>query len=501
MTDTTNEQPSLSDAHQEDAHSETEKRDSSTEAAPDPTTRESVAPEEDGTAPSGAHSRHGQHLTGRNLNRLETNPTLVIVRRIAQAILYPLIVVGMCVLATYGSEWGVTTGPTGPVDSFRDFFDPLYASAILSDNRFLLNVLLWAVIFLILVTLTNRFWVGMGLFGTLALVWMTANRIKVTLRHEPVLATDLRIAGGGQAGNVGSFIPPEERPLIWKTAALVAGVWICAVLVRLLLGKGRIVWFKKLGIHIGVRIIAFLVPLLGLVLFSAGLPTIGSPANQLARAMGDSPIMFDAVADAQQNGPLVSFLRLSSTSVVTRPKDYSQATMTRIEDKYRNAARSINKTRTAKMTDTTVIGVLSESFSDPTRVPGIRIDGGDPMPNIRALKGQTTSGLMLSSGYGGGTANLEYQELTGLSTAMFNSSTSSPYLQIVPHQKMAFSFNQLWNVADFGSTTPPSRRLPPSSPSDQSPSILIQVECTSVGPTSRRSSSSGTSTRSMARST
>jgi hypothetical protein len=128
--------------------------------------------------------------------------------------------------------------------------------------------------------------------------------------------------------------------------------------------------------------------------------------------------------------------------------------MKRIENKYSAAARTINAHRSTKMTNSTVIGVLSESFSDPTRVPGIRLDGGDPMPRIRALKSQTTSGLMLSSGYGGGTANLEYQELTGLSTTTFNSSAISPYLQLVPHQKTAFSFNQMWNIADDRSAIP-----------------------------------------------
>lgn len=47
------------------------------------------------------------------------------------------------------------------------------------------------------------------------------------------------------------------------------------------------------------------------------------------------------------------------------------------------------------MTDNTVIMMLSETFSDPTRVPGVSFSE-DPIPNIRQIKTQTTSGLMLS---------------------------------------------------------------------------------------------------------
>lgn len=38
----------------------------------------------------------------------------------------------------------------------------------------------------------------------------------------------------------------------------------------------------------------------------------------------------------------------------------------------------------------------------------------NPIPNIQEIKNQTTSGLMKSDGYGGGTANMEFQTLTGL---------------------------------------------------------------------------------------
>ena len=78
-------------------------------------------------------------------------------------------------------------------------------------------------------------------------------------------------------------------------------------------------------------------------------------------------------------------------------------------------------------------------------MPGLKVNK-DSMPNIRKIKENTTSGYMLSSGYGGGTANLEYMGLTGMSMANFDSSLSSPYQQLVPGQHWTPTINQLWGA-------------------------------------------------------
>ena len=127
------------------------------------------------------------------------------------------------------------------------------------------------------------------------------------------------------------------------------------------------------------------------------------------------------------------------------PSDYSEATMKEVVKRYEAAAEKINASRTKNMTDSTVVYVLSESFSDPARVPGVKLNK-DAIPEVRAIKSGTTSGLMLSSGYGGGTANLEYMGLSGLSMANFDSSLTSPYQQLVPGQHWTPTINQMWGA-------------------------------------------------------
>ena len=109
-----------------------------------------------------------------------------------------------------------------------------------------------------------------------------------------------------------------------------------------------------------------------------------------------------------------------------KPENYNEETMAALAKRYKKSAKNTNGSRANNLTDNTVIMILSESFSDPTRVPGVELTE-DPMPNIRAIKDITTSGLMLSPAIGGGTANIEHQALTGLSLALFDDSMQSPY--------------------------------------------------------------------------
>ena len=72
-----------------------------------------------------------------------------------------------------------------------------------------------------------------------------------------------------------------------------------------------------------------------------------------------------------------------------------------------------------------IIVVMSESFWDPTLLPGTTITP-DPMPNVRAVR----SGSMFSPEFGGMTANVEFEALTGFSNA-FLPYGSIPYQQYV----------------------------------------------------------------------
>lgn len=132
---------------------------------------------------------------------------------------------------------------------------------------------------------------------------------------------------------------------------------------------GRMIRFDNKGLAAGIRLMVFLLPSLFFGLYCDQVSTVGSWANGFSKALGDTPSMWDSVYDAQRNGPLVSFTRQLNPTIMDEPSDYSEATMKEVVKRYEAAAEKINASRTKNMTDSTVVYVLSESFSDPARVP------------------------------------------------------------------------------------------------------------------------------------
>ena len=68
-----------------------------------------------------------------------------------------------------------------------------------------------------------------------------------------------------------------------------------------------------------------------------------------------------------------------------KPEGYSQEAIKNIVEKYTEEAQTINATRSNDISDQTVIYVLSESFSDPTRISNVNLTT-DPIPVIRSVK-------------------------------------------------------------------------------------------------------------------
>ena len=312
-----------------------------------------------------------------------------------------------------------------------------------------LNLILWGVLYVILLMLTNRFWVATPVFLAVTFIVAVIEHFKVSIRYEAILPSDLNFLKA-DAGNLMSFMPSGAQwTILIAVAAFAAFMALFVFLNRLDARHGKLFRGsdkRSRSVNAIARLLLILLPGLFFTLYSMQVSTVGSWAKGFATVMGDKPSMWDSVYDAQRNGPLVAFTRQLNPKVMVKPDDYSEETMKQVAARYEKAAKKINAKRSANMTDSTVIYVLSESFSDPSRVPGLKVNK-DSIPNIRKIKQNTTSGLMLSSGYGGGTANLEYMGLSGLSMANFDSSLTSPYQQLVPSEHWTPTINQMWGAS------------------------------------------------------
>ena len=322
-----------------------------------------------------------------------------------------------------------------------------FVSKMWTDGNFVfvLNVILVALLYLMLLMLFNRFWTASIVILAVGIIVAAIEHFKVELRYEAILPADLGFLGSN-TGNMLTFIPAGAHVTILVALGAFAVLLALILVLRHFDGrKGRMIRTDNLSLNLTSRLILLLLPILVFALYCIHVSTTDSLANKFSRALGDTPSMWDSVYDAQRNGPLVAFTRQLNPKIMDKPSNYSEETMKKVAARYQKEAETINASRTNNLTDSTVVYVLSESFSDPSRVPGLKTNK-DSMPNIRKIKAGTTSGLMLSSGYGGGTANLEYMGLSGLSMANFESSLSSPYQQLVPSQHWTPTINQLWGA-------------------------------------------------------
>ena len=363
-------------------------------------------------------------------------------------------------------QWGMYTEPTydksDEVDQTTKILNSVagqvtkFVSQIWLEQKyqFLLNFIGIGLIYLALVFVLNRFWIATVIFGAAMTAYGVANSIKTGLRNEPILPSDLSFVSNGNGGNLLSFIPKDQQALV--NGAITVLIWFsCACLLLFVLdGKRCFIhcsWkhpFSNAKNIIGTssRALAAILSIVLLVSYTWNLNIPGAWSYTLATNLGYKPVPWNTYEDAKSNGPATTFQSLVRVKAMDKPSGYSKKTMEEIAARYTKEANKINTSRANILTDSTVILILSESFSDPLRVPGISFDI-DPMPNIRTLKDVTTSGLMLSPGYGGGTANIEYQSLTGMNLANFNDQLISPYQQLVPSQKNVYTFNQIWNDA------------------------------------------------------
>lgn len=295
-----------------------------------------------------------------------------------------------------------------------------------NDTIFVKQSMLWLTTLLIFLTfkalqaLTNRYWLSLLVTGMSNIIWIIANIQKMNLRNEPILPSELAMID-----DLDSLLKMIDYHLLIYSGIAIVVVIVAIVVLEHRYRAQRLTWPWRIFWLI-LAVCAF-----G---SSAFWNHHGSRMQTIMAGLDDQPHFIHQAVGAKQNGPTVQFLNNVDITVMTRPYGYSKAAMERISREYNQTARQINATRTNQLKDQTIIFNLSESFANPDRVPGVTLKA-NPIPKIDHIKKQTTSGIMISSGYGGGTADMEYMSLTGFAMCNFAQTLSTPYTQLVPYLK------------------------------------------------------------------
>lgn len=142
-------------------------------------------------------------------------------------------------------------------------------------------------------------------------------------------------------------------------------------------------------------------------------------------------ITYSQTLNYSRNGVVSGILYNLKAPIIDELENYSKDRIQEIYDKYSKEAKSINSDRdNTGLDDVNIIYIMNETFSDAHRIDGIEIEGQDTLTNYREFLPNYKHGYSLSQAIGGGTANIEFEALTGISIEPLNGNTSIPYIHM-----------------------------------------------------------------------
>lgn len=287
---------------------------------------------------------------------------------------------------------------------------------------FLYNAFMIFVTFMIVYFFKRRLFVT-AVIATLWLAMGTANGVILSYRVTPFTGTDLTLILDALS-LIDTYISIEKILLIIVGAAI--------VLILIIYG-----WFKlpKHTAKIDYRKSAALMAFCILLLF--GFTKVNVSTRILATYFGNI-----AFAYKDYGFPYCFSMSVFATGI-NSPNDYSQAFMTKIKNTFTSNNDSIEAVnRVEEMPN--IIFLQLESFCDPELIKYLKFSD-DPIPNFRKLSEQYSSGFLTVPSIGAGTANTEFEVMTGMSLRYFGPG-EYPYktiLKTTPCESTAYSLKNL----------------------------------------------------------
>ncbi|WP_213523211.1 LTA synthase family protein [Paenibacillus sp. J31TS4] len=276
-------------------------------------------------------------------------------------------------------------------------------------NEFFLNYIFYFALFFLFISLIGRTRWSYWILSVFFLIVSLISGIKFKLLGLPLLPWDIVLSSEGTdvAQYLGDIVQFE----------MIAGLLLfllCSYVVvhRLPFLQSKFRWPERI----------FLFVLSGVLLASL---YSNKPLN-LKNAMNISTIPWDQAANYTQNGFLLSSLYNMDLIFIKEPEGYSKETIQQLIDGIQRKNVADNGVKP------NVIVMLSEAFWDPTQIKSIKFDK-DPLEYLHSLQKDFTHGTLLSPQFGGGTANVEYEVLSGHSNR-FLPQGSLAYIQYVNHR-------------------------------------------------------------------
>jgi phosphoglycerol transferase MdoB-like AlkP superfamily enzyme len=238
--------------------------------------------------------------------------------------------------------------------------------------------------------------IQVGMFSVLGFI----SRQKFIIKGSPLIPSDFSLV------KEAFEISARFKTVYLYVSVIALGILVLIVLLFRFIPKENFKLQQKAGVFIiSAAIIAAYYTRFGLIQKAFSLELINLSQNM----------------NYDENGMMLGFILNAEYLKIQEPNDYQESTINQIvKDSQQTYSTDINF-------KPNIIFVMSEAFWDPTLMKNISFNQ-DPIPYFHELEKSQTSGIMLSPVYGGGTANTEFEALTGFST-QFLPSGSIPYAQ------------------------------------------------------------------------
>lgn len=293
----------------------------------------------------------------------------------------------------------------------------------------LFQILILVLVYLLFYFAVNRYLLASILIIFSGIAVTVANHLKFLMRSEPLLLTDFTMIA--QLDLIFSFL---EMKFLILVLVIVTGLIIMYFFLRNRILTGKIFTSIKKRILLTVSVLAILGGIASFFVHVGQGDTVWN-FPVVSRISNTRNITFEGHAKrASYQSLMYVWFQQATKSVMLEVDGYSQDAIKEVVEKYQKRADEINKNRTQRIEDETVIFILNESLADPTRIDGVTLTE-NILPNIQEIQSKTTSGIMKSDTYGGGTANIETQTLLGLPFYNLSPLTAIYNVEVVP--KMA----------------------------------------------------------------
>lgn len=257
------------------------------------------------------------------------------------------------------------------------------------NKQFIVNYLFILALYNVFFILPRKWFYASSLIITvLMIVFAIANRFTLEFRAAPITLDDFKLIN-----ELRGFESPVD--INYLLIGLLSGAIVLVFALFLYaIPKIREWWIIKLVVF---TVSCFFI-------YTMWFDEPISPMNEA----GMQKTLWRLDVGMKNNGILANFIFLAKTSEIEPLEGYSRKKIESLHAEYPETERGLDE-------KPNVIYLMSESFIDPYYL-GKHLYKEDPVPYFRELYNNSISGYMYSSEFGGGTANVEFEALTGFST-------------------------------------------------------------------------------------